>query len=795
MDDITLQSARLTEKQKRSNDKQWFKEKLDDFIDEGEIHDMSTFGEVSDRKRMQVNYDLYNNIIDFEEFKYVTQPYGAEVGELPAKMDNRDICSANIKVMEGMEMKMPFNYKVYAVNEEATNRKEKEEFNRMKDFVISQIEAPIRQQAAEQAKQQSAGRELTPQEQEQIQAQIEEQVQAMKPDEVRRYMARHHQDPVEVRARHLVNFVTKKNDAGKLFQKGWKDACLTAYEIYWVGDINGHVKMKKINPKHFTCENSSDDKLVNKRGWAGATYYMNLGDVQEHFNLKSDEIDELMIKHNEGSLNDDWSFDDTSGDAGLIPVYHKEWTALQKIGFLTYLDEQEEEQLMVVSEEYKLNKEQGDIAIEWKWIPRLYEGWRVGMDIYPENHMRMVPGRPISLNDPYDCPLRYVGGFYDATNSYPTAPMDRMKTYQYLYDIIFYRIERLMASDKGKILMMNIGAIPTSAGIDTTKFMHFIESNNIGFYNPDEEGNKINDVNHMAKQIDMSLAQSIMQYIKLAEYVEERCGRSIGISEQMRAQISPSEQVGNVKASIAQSTYILYPYFERHNEIKGEVIKQILRCANYTYSGENSQKLTYVMDDLSLHMLNTGEFMDEEAEYGIFISSTMGDYETKELVNQLAHAGMQAAQVDLLDISKIMRADNMQEAEELMEAAREKAKQSEAEMEKMKDQIADNQHKRLQQAEVEKHEREKELIVLKETERRETEIQKQAMFSLGFDENKDRDDDGVPDVLEVAKHNVDADIKARKQNLDEKKFEEDKKNNEHKRKIDKASVAAKKVKA
>jgi hypothetical protein len=33
-----------------------------------------------------------------------------------------------------------------------------------------------------------------------------------------------------------------------------------------------------------------------------------------------------------------------------------------------------------------------------------------------------------------------------------------------------YRIEMLMASDKGKILMMNINSIPTSSGINLEKF-------------------------------------------------------------------------------------------------------------------------------------------------------------------------------------------------------------------------------------------------------------------------------------------------------------------------------------
>ena len=41
----------------------------------------------------------------------------------------------------------------------------------------------------------------------------------------------------------------------------------------------------------------------------------------------------------------------------------------------------------------------------------------------------------------------------------------------------------------------------------------------------------------------------------------------------------------------------------------------------------------------------------------------------------------------------------------------------------------------------------------------EWDVQKQAMLSMGFDPNKDQDNDGIPDVLEVARDGVNAEIK------------------------------------
>jgi hypothetical protein len=73
---------------------------------------------------------------------------------------------------------------------------------------------------------------------------------------------------------------------------------------------------------------------------------------------------------------------------------------------------------------------------------------------------------------------------------------------------------------------------------------------------------------------------------------------------------------------------------------------------------------------------------------------------------------------------------------------------------------------------------------LPEKERRETELQKAAVVAMGFAEDKDVNDNQIPDVLELAREGLDADIKLRKQNLDEKKFEHDKETDKEKLKIE-----------
>lgn len=77
------------------------------------------------------------------------------------------------------------------------------------------------------------------------------------------------------------------------------------------------------------------------------------------------------------------------------------------------------------------------------------------------------------------------------------------------------------------------------------------------------------------------------------------------------------------------------------------------------------------------------------------------------------------------------------------------------------------------------------LAIIKEEERRKTVLQQQAILAMGFSEEKDANDNNVPDVMEYALKGIEADIKRRKQNLDERKFE-------HDREIDKEEIKIKK---
>lgn len=773
-DKPSVNGQRRTQKQKDANKKQWYKDQCN-MLDKYSMTNSNIidFGNVSDYIRKKVNYDLFNNQLNMEDLAYVCKPFGETGGELPANMVNRDIVSPKIKVLLGMEMKMPFSWKVIAVNREATTRKEEEENNRIKDWVQEEIMKPIRLQVEQQAMAQAKGRELTPEEKQQLQAQIDEQVAANTPDKIKKYMSRDHQDPAEVMMSQILEFLVLEQRAADKFNKGFKHSLLGGEDLYHVGIFNGKPGFTAINNLRFNSDQSEGLDGVEDGQWATCEYRWTPNEVISKLGseLTEKEIDRIYDHENNVSSeisNADFSRRDDINNAYTVRVLHTTWKSLMKIGFLIYTSaDTGQEEMMIVDENYKLNEEYGDISIQWEWIPETHECWKILNDIYV--YCRPVPGQHKDINNLWEAKLPYYGAACDNMNSVVTSAMDRIKYYQYYYDIILYRMELALASDKGKKLLMNINAIPKSAGIDTKQWLYFFEANGIGWVNPSEEGNRGTggDVTNMAKEVDMSMANNIQQYITIAEYIDRKCGEAIGVTKPMEGQVGPTDAVTNTKQNIVQASHIVQPYFELHNIVKGKVLKALIETAKVAYSQNSPGTLSYVLDDMTTKMLTIDENLLDSSTYGLFLSNSGKAQDAKNAILQLAQAAMQNQQVDMLDVIKIIKSDDMNEAEELLTVSMQNKQEQLQASEKAKLKQQEELENKQREHEIEGRQHEADMIILKAKEDRQTKKEVAAIQALGFNENKDVNNDGIPDVIDLAG----LDLKGQKQDLDERKFQ------------------------
>ena len=187
---------------------------------------------------------------------------------------------------------------------------------------------------------------------------------------------------------------------------------------------------------------------------------------------------------------------------------------------------------------------------------------------------------------------------------------------------------------------------------------------------------------------------------------------------------------------------------------------------------------------MSVRMLSIDYDLLENSTYSVFTSNSAKSVEALDTIKQLSHAAMQNQMIDLSDVLVIMNASSAKEAEEKLKASEEQKNKRNQEMQQqqMEAQQKEAQAQREWEEKIldKKHANTIEEIKTKG----ELDLQKQAMLSVGFNEDKDIDKDGVPDVLEIYKAGVDTELRTRKLDIEEARLEESKKQHEDRMKLE-----------
>ena len=738
----------------------------------------------SRKEEMQTYYDLYNSIYSEKDLKYVTNPFKQQDG-FPAMAQDYNIIKPKIDLLLGEETKRPFNFRVVHTSDIATSEIQ----DKAKQMIVDYIQATIMSK-------------LGPEEQ----ARYQEALQSgeiMTPEQIQKYISKDYKDIAEITAYHSLNYLKNKLNITHEFFKGWKDALIGGEEIYYVGIVNGEPCLQRINPIYFDYDSDTSDlEFIHEAQWCCYEMIMSLTEVYDRLYDKMsekqlNELLDMMDDRSKGGVTPEvrktsldyphiktHSINGFSSnpfeEADNIHVWHCCWKSLKKIGFVNIINPE-----TGMPEEYQVDetyKETGnELDVEWKWIIEVWEGYRIGQDLYVG--IQPIEYQHISADNPNAQRLPYTGVIYNNTNSRPRSLVSMMKPLQYMYIVLWYRLELAMARDKGKVVTMDITQIPKSMNIDVAKWMHYLSALGVNFVNPYEEGwdipgregGKPSQFNQISA-LDLTMANTIDQYINLMDKIESMLSEISGVSKQREGSISSNELVGNVERSVVQSAHITEPWFWVHNQVKKECLTMLLDTAKHAWK-DNKTSIQYVLDDATRAFLTlSDDFFYEDMD--IFVEDTTKNQQQIEALKNLMQPAMQNG-ASLLDIAEIITMDNVTMIRSKLEEIEQKRMEQQQAMEQ-----AQAEHEQ-QMAQIQNEIKEEELM-LKEAEmdlkkyeidsNNATKITVAQLNAYRGAENMDQDGSGVPDVIEIGKQaieqqKVNSDIASKRFEFNNKKRE------------------------
>lgn len=636
-----------------------------------------------------INYQLLDGKLHMKDLELIVNPNHQNASFIPDKIQHYSIMNSKLNVLRGEESKRVFDFHVVVTNPNAISEIE----NDKKNELIASLQRTLA---------------MNIQSEEEYMAQMEK---------INEYYTYEWQDMREIRANALLNHYIKEYNIPYLFNKGFTDAMCVGEEIYQCDIISGEPVIEKLNPCNvhvyqsgFSNRIEDADMIVIEEYWSPGRVYDTFYDVltkkdceyieklaagnyyeseeNEDYRIGLIPADVVEDENVEPSITDLFPADDEissvlpfdlTGNIRVSKVYWKSRRKIKKVK--SYNPVTGEEQYNLYPETYVVNRDKGE-EVEDLWINEAWEGTRIGDKIYV--NMRPRPIQYNRLSNPSKCHFGIIGTIYNINNNKPFSLVDMMKPFNYLYDVIHDRLNKLIARNYGKCIEFDFAKIPNDW--DPDKWLYFLRTNGIAVKDSFKEGNKGAALGKLAGGlnnastgvVDLELGQSIQSQIELLEYIKEEMSEVAGISKQREGQISNRETVGGVERATLQSAHITEWLFINHDDTKKRVLECFLETAKIALRGK-SKKFQYILPDLSTHVADIDGDEFAEADYGLVVDNSDGLQKLNSQIETLAQAALQTQAISFSTMLKIYGSSSLAEKQRLIsndeKALREQAAQ------------------------------------------------------------------------------------------------------------------------
>ena len=630
----------------------------------------------------KINYDLLNGILHMSDLEAIVNPEHLDAGFIPDKIQHYPIMNSKLNVLRGEESKRIFDFRVVVTNPNAISEIENEK--------KQQVFAALQQLIAESS-------------------QSEDEFN-QKLEKLGEYYSYEWQDMREIRGNALLNHYMKEYNIPFIFNQGFMDAAAVSEELYQCDIEGGEPVIHRLNPLKVRIYKSGysnrvedADMIVIEDYWSPGRVIDTFYDVLTNRDIKY--IEELPYTNSADSVDSMDNVDDRKGFvrahmvsdvfednyfvdpeslfsvdefdnllpydfAGNIRVSRIYWKSRRKIKEVKSYDPQTGDEVYTFyPETYVCNENMGEEEQTF-WINEAWEGTKIGKDIYV--NMRPRPIQYNRLSNPSRCHFGIVGSIYNLNDDRPFSLVDMMKRYNYLYDAIHDRLNRMIAKNWGKIVYLDLAKVPK--GWDIDKWMYYAKTNSIAVIDSFKEGNigaatgKIAGALNNASSgvLDAELGNSIQQQINLLEFIKLEMAEVVGITKQREGQIANRETVGGVERATLQSSHITEWLFTIHEDLKKRVLECFLETAKIALRGR-TKKFQYILSDISLRVMEIDGDEFAECDYGLVVDSSNSAQELGQKLDTLAQAALQTQTLSFSTIMQLYNSSSLAEKQRLVE--------------------------------------------------------------------------------------------------------------------------------
>lgn len=360
----------------------------------------------------------------------------------------------------------------------------------------------------------------------------------------------------------------------------------------------------------------------------------------------------------------------------LFEVWHVVWKGEARKGILTYMNESGFVTTRVVDETYKLNREAGDISIEWDYEPQVYEGYRIGgryNAIYP------IKSRPIPFERDGKLPyngimeiLPYMGQF---------SIIKIITPFQIMRNIFAYHREMVIAKNKMLILLLPQSLVAD----DSEDKVYKMAADGVLLVDDSEDTNSQKMAN--VRLLNAQMGDYIAQITNLMAATKQEAWDCVDMNSQRYGDIAQSAGIGTTQEAVARSSMGSVVIIEVFDQMRRRDYQRDIDFAKLAYI--DGLDTAYFDQDGNRHYISLDVNSFIYSDYGVIVKN---DSKEKDKIEQLRQWAFSAAQNGDLDMAlAAITGDNISQIKATIQKFNEIKQQHEEQMRQVDAQLKEEE--------------------------------------------------------------------------------------------------------
>ena len=643
--------------------------------------------------KVNLRYEVLNGNIPDEFYKKILNPYNAKEEKytrFPATMRNYDMMKGTIRRYVGENIKNPHEFIVGANNPDIILAKNTKLRIELANLVQKEIAAQIQQLYTTWINEGNDPKEFNPQSQIDVDAFVQN-------------FNENYIDDISAQGQELLDVIRDITEDNLLYTNAYFNFVAFG-ETYTYTDVIGEKLVKRvIAPRDaFPVSTNAifvedDDMFACRRKMS---YQEIIDEFDEYFTQKDkDFVDRYLGTTYQNSVPEDYTFKtfehyfpDVCGkfnnkdrellmekqtmrrdaNGGLYDVWHVVWRGYARKAIVTYVNESQIVSTRVELENYKLNKEIGDISIEYIYVPQVYDCVRiVGRDegIYPYG------ARAIAYERNGKLPYNGINELLPVFGKF--SIIDIMTPFQVFYNIVSYQREMIIARNKLSVLMIAKSLLGKTPEDTIYKML----ADGVLYIDDKDDQGMLRA--QQVRMLNADLSQYIVHLTQLLADIDNAAKNQVDMTPQRYGEIASSAGKGTTEEAIARGSM---------GSVIVEYMMDCMRERDYARDMDFS-KLAWIDglntsyrnrdDDLKYISLNVDNHI-----YADYVIKAKNSFKERQKLEQLRQFAFNASQNgdSMMAISAIT-GDNVASIKKLIEKYDKQKMAHEQQMQQMEQQL------------------------------------------------------------------------------------------------------------